>query len=411
MTWRLDKAAAGSGSLGDIGAHAVDLVEHLTGSRLATVSGTLATFVEERPLLGETVGLSGTASEQRGRVTVDDAAWFTARLEGGRRGAIGAFEATRYATGRKNSLRIELSGSRGAIAFDLEAMNELQFYDATAPAGEQGFTRIIVTEPEHPYMANWWPTGHAIGYEHALQPRGGRLRHRRGERHRPRAVVRRRPPHPARPRRRRAQRRRRQRLDPRPGRDHGARRRTHERKQALVVRGGWDGHMPVETTDAFIPFLRENDFDVRVEEGTAVYADDAVMDTVDLVVQVNTMSTIEDASSAACSGPCSNGTGMAGWHGGIADSYRNNADYLHMIGGQFAHHAGKDPAERVGDQSDNYIPYTVHITEYGRTHPITAGIDDFDLVTEQYWVLSDEYNDVLATTTQRSVRGMPGIVR
>jgi predicted dehydrogenase len=167
MTWRLDKEAAGSGSLGDIGAHAIDLVEHLTGSRLESVSGTLATFVEERPLLGETVGLSGTASTERGKVTVDDAAWFTARLDGGAAaGAIGAFEATRYATGRKNALRIELSGSRGAIAFDLEAMNELQFYDATAPAGEQGFTRIIVTEPEHPYMANWWPTGHAIGYEH-----------------------------------------------------------------------------------------------------------------------------------------------------------------------------------------------------------------------------------------------------
>jgi len=169
MTWRLDKEAAGSGSLGDIGAHAIDLVEHLTGSRLSSVSGTLATFVEERPLLGETVGLSGTASSERGRVTVDDAAWFTARLsDGAAAGAIGAFEATRYATGRKNALRIELSGSRGAIAFDLESMNELQFYDATAPAGEQGFTRIIVTEPEHPYMANWWPTGHAIGYEHAF---------------------------------------------------------------------------------------------------------------------------------------------------------------------------------------------------------------------------------------------------
>lgn len=169
MTWRLDKSLAGSGSLGDIGAHAVDLIEHLTGSHLGAVSGTLTTFVEERPLLAEGVGLSGTASTERGKVTVDDAAWFTARLEGGEAdGAIGAFEATRYATGRKNALRIELSGSRGAIAFDLEEMNELQFYDATAPAGEQGFTRIIVTEPEHPYMANWWPTGHAIGYEHAF---------------------------------------------------------------------------------------------------------------------------------------------------------------------------------------------------------------------------------------------------
>ncbi|SDH14422.1 hypothetical protein SAMN04515691_3070 [Leifsonia sp. 98AMF] len=174
-------------------------------------------------------------------------------------------------------------------------------------------------------------------------------------------------------------------------------------KQALIVRGGWDGHMPVETTELFRPFLRENGFDTRVEEGTAVYADDAFMDTVDLVVQVNTMNTIEEPEFRGLQRAVLNGTGMAGWHGGIADSYRNNADYLHMIGGQFAHHAGKDPAERVGEQSDNYIPYTVHITDYGRTHPITQGIDDFDLVTEQYWVLSDEYNDVLATTTQ-SVR-------
>ncbi|WP_228507289.1 Gfo/Idh/MocA family protein [Plantibacter sp. VKM Ac-2880] len=167
MTWRLDKDQAGSGSLGDIGAHAIDLVQHLTGAQLDTVSGTLATFVTERPLLGETVGLSGTASDERGAVTVDDAAWFTAKLVGGLAdGAIGAFEATRYATGRKNALRIELSGSRGAIAFDLERMNELEVYDATAPAGKQGFTRIVVTEPEHPYMAAWWPTGHGIGYEH-----------------------------------------------------------------------------------------------------------------------------------------------------------------------------------------------------------------------------------------------------
>ena len=169
---------------------------------------------------------------------------------------------------------------------------------------------------------------------------------------------------------------------------------------ALIVRGGWDGHMPVETTDLFVPFLRENGFDVRVEEGTRVYADESFMPTVDLVVQVNTMSSIEPDEFAGLQRAVLGGAGMAGWHGGIADAYRDNADYLHMIGGQFAHHAGKDPAERTGEQSDNYIPYTVHITEYGRTHPITQGIEDFDLVTEQYWVLSDEYNDVLATTTQ-----------
>nr|WP_228512022.1 ThuA domain-containing protein [Clavibacter sp. VKM Ac-2872] len=158
--------------------------------------------------------------------------------------------------------------------------------------------------------------------------------------------------------------------------------------------------MPVETTGLFIPFLEENGFEVRVEEGSAVYADADVMAATDLIVQANTMTTIEPEEMAGLYAAVVAGTGMAGWHGGIADSYRNTADYLHMIGGQFAHHAGKDPAERTGEQSDNYIPYTVEMTELGRTHEITRGIADFDLVTEQYWVLSDEYNDVLATTTQ-----------
>jgi predicted dehydrogenase len=165
MTWRLDKERAGSGALGDIGAHAIDMVQFLTRSTVDSVSGTMHTFVTERPLLGETRGLSGTASDERGTVTVDDAAWFTGRLSNG---AIGAFEASRFATGRKNALRVEISGSLGAISFDLETMNELQFYDSTDASGEQGFKRIIVTEPEHPYMSAWWPTGHAIGYEHAF---------------------------------------------------------------------------------------------------------------------------------------------------------------------------------------------------------------------------------------------------
>ncbi|MFJ8895650.1 ThuA domain-containing protein [Leifsonia sp. NPDC102414] len=171
-------------------------------------------------------------------------------------------------------------------------------------------------------------------------------------------------------------------------------------RNALVVRGGWDGHMPVETTDLFIPYLEANGFDVRVEDGPAIYTDEAYLDTVDLVLQINTMNTIAKEEFAGLQRAVLNGTGLAGWHGGIADAYRDNADYLHMIGGQFAHHAGIDPADCTGEQSDNYIPYTVHITDYGRTHPITEGIDDFDLVSEQYWVLSDEYNDVLATTTQ-----------
>jgi len=169
---------------------------------------------------------------------------------------------------------------------------------------------------------------------------------------------------------------------------------------ALMVRGGWDGHEPEQTTDFFIPFLEANGFSVRVEGSPAIYTDEAFMATVDLIVQIYTMSTIEPEEFAGLQRAVLRGAGFAGWHGGIADAYRNNADYLHMVGGQFAHHAGKDPAERTGEQSDNYIPYTVHITELGASHPITRGIADFELVTEQYWVLSDEYNDVLATTTQ-----------
>ncbi|HEY0247083.1 MAG TPA: Gfo/Idh/MocA family oxidoreductase [Gryllotalpicola sp.] len=163
MTWRLDKKLAGSGSLGDIGAHAVDSVQFITGQTVEQVSGHLRTFVTERPLLAEGVGLSGTASSERGTVTVDDAAWFTGQLSGG---AVASFEASRYATGRKNGLVIEIFGSRGAIVFELERMNELQFYDGADAAGEQGFRRILVTEPEHPYAAAWWPTGHGLGYEH-----------------------------------------------------------------------------------------------------------------------------------------------------------------------------------------------------------------------------------------------------
>jgi predicted dehydrogenase len=96
---------------------------------------------------------------------VDDAALFLARLDGG---AVATYEATRFATGRKNGLRVEINGSLGSVAFDFERMNELEFYDATQPAAEQGFTRVLVTEPDHPYMAAWWPPGHLIGYEHSF---------------------------------------------------------------------------------------------------------------------------------------------------------------------------------------------------------------------------------------------------
>jgi predicted dehydrogenase len=100
-----------------------------------------------------------------GDVTVDDAAAFLARTDGG---ALATFEATRFATGRKNAMGIELNGSGGSLAFDFEAMNELYYYDATLPAVEAGFRRILVTEPEHPYLSAWWPPGHILGYEHTF---------------------------------------------------------------------------------------------------------------------------------------------------------------------------------------------------------------------------------------------------
>jgi len=175
---------------------------------------------------------------------------------------------------------------------------------------------------------------------------------------------------------------------------------AHERR-ALVVRGGWDGHQPVEATDLFIPFLGENGFTVEVHDSPEPYADAGYMAGVDLVMQCNTMNTISPEQLIGLRTAVEAGTGLAGWHGGIADSYRNSSDYLHLIGGQFACHPGKAADERVGGMDDNYVPYTVTMLPAAADHPIVQGIGDFDLVTEQYWVLSDDYIDVLATTTQK----------
>ncbi|MCX2947012.1 Gfo/Idh/MocA family protein [Lentzea sp. NEAU-D7] len=165
LSWRLDKEKAGSGALGDIGAHIVDAAQFVLGDTISEVMGTLVTFVPERPLAVSHSGLSGTASDRTGPVTVDDAALFLARFAGG---ALGSFEATRFANGRKNALRIEINGSAGSLAFDFEDMNVLQFFDGTEDSAVAGFRRIVVTEPEHPYVGAWWPAGHGLGYEHAF---------------------------------------------------------------------------------------------------------------------------------------------------------------------------------------------------------------------------------------------------
>lgn len=165
LAWRLQKEHAGSGALGDIGAHIIDMTQFVTGLGIESVTGTLETIVKQRPLQASGSGLSGSAGDGVGDVTVDDAAIFTGRLSNG---ALASFEATRFATGRKNALTIEVSGDRGALAFDLEDLNSLRFYDRTAPEGRQGFTQILVTEPSHPYVAAWWPAGHMLGYEHGF---------------------------------------------------------------------------------------------------------------------------------------------------------------------------------------------------------------------------------------------------
>ena len=154
MSWRLRKETAGSGALGDIGSNAVDQIQFVTGQSVTAVRGRLATMVPERP------GADGPEP-----VTVDDAAWASLELSGG---AIASLEASRMATGRKNELSLEVYGTDGALRFDLERLDELWFLDATRPVTEQGFTRIVVTEPEHPYLEGWWPQGHVLGWENAF---------------------------------------------------------------------------------------------------------------------------------------------------------------------------------------------------------------------------------------------------
>lgn len=156
MTWRLRRETAGSGALGDIASHAVDQICWLLDETVTEVSGDLHTAVTERPTE------DGTGTD---RVTVDDAAWAWLTLSCGARASV---EVSRLATGRKNQLRIEIFGSAGALTFDLERLNELALYRSSDPAGERGFRRILVTEPEHPFLDGWWPAGHVLGWDHAF---------------------------------------------------------------------------------------------------------------------------------------------------------------------------------------------------------------------------------------------------
>ena len=166
LVWRLQRDVCGSGSLGDLGAHFIDLARYLCGE-FKTVMGLQKTFITSRPLVQKMEGLSAQASADapRGTVDVDDGTVFIAEFENG---ALGVFEATRFAQGHKNDLSIEINGDKGSIKFVFERMNELQYYSADDEPGTQGFRLIQATEGIHPYMTAWWSTGHVIGYEHTF---------------------------------------------------------------------------------------------------------------------------------------------------------------------------------------------------------------------------------------------------
>lgn len=167
LTWQLKKETALAGPQWDLNSHAVDLAHFLVGD-IASVSSLTTNFIKERPIADEaaTGSLSGASSEdEMGEVTVEDAALMMVQFQNG---AIGSFEATRFATGRKNRLTFEIYGSGGSLVFDLERMNELQYYSNVDLPGEHGFRTILATESSHPYAGNWWPAGHIIGYEHSF---------------------------------------------------------------------------------------------------------------------------------------------------------------------------------------------------------------------------------------------------
>lgn len=152
--WRLQKSVAGSGALGDIASHSIDLSRYLVGE-ISEVSGLLKTFIKERPMPDD--------PKKMGKVDVDDAALSLVKF---RNGAVGSIEGSRFATGRKNYNRFEINGSKGSIAFDLERMNELEVYKEEGP--NSGFKTILATDAAHPFVAGWWPPGHIIGYEHTF---------------------------------------------------------------------------------------------------------------------------------------------------------------------------------------------------------------------------------------------------
>lgn len=167
--WKLNRAIAGSGPHHELNSHIIDLALYLAG-RITRVVGMEETFIKQRPAEAAAEQLSTMLTARAGGqqmepVDVDDATAFLARFENG---ALGTFEATRFAAGRRNHNRIEVNGSKGSVVFDLEDMNRLQVYRTDDPAETPGFRSVQVTEGCHPYISHWWPPGHAIGYQNSF---------------------------------------------------------------------------------------------------------------------------------------------------------------------------------------------------------------------------------------------------
>lgn len=168
-------------------------------------------------------------------------------------------------------------------------------------------------------------------------------------------------------------------------------------KLCLIVRGGWPGHDPVASTEEFVPALEGMGYSLDVEDTPEVYADARTMARYDLIVQCVTMGSATVDEVEGLRQAVASGVGLAGWHGGLIDSYRNATEYLQLVGAQFAAHPHA-PEDRGHTDREPYRDYTVHFTEAAASHPITSGMMDFDVRTEQYWVLTDAHNRVLATS-------------
>lgn len=161
-------------------------------------------------------------------------------------------------------------------------------------------------------------------------------------------------------------------------------------RKVLIVRGGWEGHSPVEATERFMPFLEAHGFEIRISEDLDIYDEPDVLAAQDLIIQCWTQGEITEERVAALSAAVAAGTGLAGWHGGIVDAFRTSPEYLQLTGGQFATHPG------------GFVEHEVAVVPERAGHPIVAGLGRWTQKTEQYWSLTDGMNDVLATTHFRA---------